>query len=221
MTDCIIYFVKYPTPGMVKTRLARKSSPELAAEFYGVFAQEKLSELATGTDVDVLIFFAPDDAEEKMKEWLGKEHQFHPQTGDSLGSRMENAFNHAFEAGYERAILVGSDIPAFTPDIATKALAQLSPTTASIGPAKDGGYYLIGFHRQGMVSNIFHDMAWSTADVCRETISRLTANGSAVFELPQLNDMDTLDDVEELMALGPRSPLGRRAMTAARKLVER
>ncbi len=218
MTNCIIFFVKYPTPGEVKTRLAEDSTPKLAAEFYAVFAQEKLNELRRKSKADVLVYYAPHEAEGQMADWLGQDQRYFPQTGDDLGARMENAFLEVFDMGYERAVLVGSDIPGFTSAIATQGLEGLSPDTAAIGPADDGGYYLVGFHKDGFVSEAFHNIPWSTPDVCQQTVNRFKAARKSVIELPRLEDTDTLEDVDTLIALGS---LGSGALAAAKKLVGR
>lgn len=218
MKDCILFFVKYPTPGEVKTRLAKDSSPELAAEFYSVFVEEKLSELAENTEADIIVCHAPESARKDMPDWLGTSYRYIGQKGTDLGIRMENGFREAFFMGYGRVVLVGSDIPALTADIIQEALNALSPDTAALGPADDGGYYLIGFQKGSLVPDIFHHMEWSTDLVFQQTVSRLEEAGTAVHELPQLEDTDTIEDVETLIALGSMGPLGPKSLAMARKL---
>lgn len=217
MKDCVIVFVKYPTPGKVKTRLAVQSSPELAAQFYAVLVQVKLKALSDGLDADILVFFSPAGAVAKMQEWLGRDMRFLPQKGDGLGSRMANAFRTTFDLGYKRAILVGSDIPAFTPEIASQALSRLTPQRACIGPAKDGGYYLIGFHKDGLASQIFTNMEWSTPEVCQQTVTRLKDAQLDVATLPRLSDLDTMEDLQDHLRSGTLPP---EATAAAKALLE-
>lgn len=217
MKDCLLFFVKYPEPGEVKTRLAEGSSHEQAATFYRTFVEEKLAEL-DDCSAEVIICFTPETARNDMQQWLGTKHRFIGQKGADLGRRMENAFREAFFMGYERVVLSGSDIPALSPAIVEEGLAALTPGTACLGPADDGGYYLIGFHRQGLQPTIFQGMEWSTDMVFQQTVTRLEDAGVDFHELPQLEDTDTIEDVETLAALGPTGPLGPRSLAMARKL---
>lgn len=216
---CLMFFVKYPEPGTVKTRLAEDSTPELAAEFYRTFAEEKLIELEAGVDSDVLVFFAPETQGQGMREWLGSERRLYGQKGADLGRRMENAFRQVFHMGYERAVLVGSDIPGLSADIVNAGVAVLSPSQASIGPAGDGGYYLIGFHRHGFVPEVFHSQEWSKSGVYQQTLNRIADSDVEFVEQEALDDMDTMDDIETMLALGPLGPLKDGALSLARRLV--
>lgn len=219
--ECIMYFVKYPEPGTVKTRLAEESTPELAAEFYRTFAEEKLAELESGLDADVLVYFAPETMGAGMREWLGHERRLKGQKGGGLGRRMENAFREVFHMGYERAVLVGSDIPGLTPEIVNSGLADLSPECATLGPAGDGGYYLVGFHRDGFVQEVFRTEEWGTSEVYQRAFSILTESDIGFTEQQELDDMDTMDDIETMLALGSLGPLKGKALSMARKLVGR
>jgi rSAM/selenodomain-associated transferase 1 len=218
MSDCVLFFVKYPEPGAVKTRLAVDSSPELAAEFYKVFVEEKLAELAGSVDAEIIVFFAPETARRAMGDWLGTGRRYIAQKGADLGRRMENGFREAFFMGYERVVLVGSDIPGLTPDLLAQGLTPLTPERASLGPAEDGGYYLIGFHRKGFVPEVFRDMAWSERDVLQVTLRRLAQAGRACVELDPLEDVDTLEDLQTMVALGRSGPLRGRSMELAKRL---
>jgi len=218
MKDCILFYVKYPEPGEVKTRLADDCSPELAAEFYTVLVEEKLAELSKGCEADILICYAPEKARRQMTEWLGKDYRYIAQKGSDLGRRMENGFREAFFMGYDRVVLVGSDIPGLTPEIINEGLTQLIPETASLGPADDGGYYLIGFPRSGIVPTIFQNMDWSTDTVFQTTLTRLEDNGATCHILPSLEDIDTYEDLETLAALGSAGPLSNKALQVARKI---
>lgn len=219
MRDCVLFFVKYPEPGMVKTRIADMSSPEDAADFYRVFVEEKLAELKAGCDADIVVCHHPENAGAAMREWLGKGVRYFGQKGGDLGRRMENAFREAFFLGYDRVVLAGSDIPGLSGDIVSAALEGLDSNTASIGPAGDGGYYILGFHRAGFVPEVFRQVAWSTDDVFSVTVDRLNMSGKRCAGLPQLDDLDTIEDVEELIALGNSSGLHGRVLEKARKLI--
>ena len=218
MGNCIIFFVKYPEPGAVKTRLAEESTPEGAAEFYKVFVEDKLAELKDTTGGELIAFYTPETQKNGMSEWLGTDYRFIAQKGAELGRRMENAFREVFFMGFERVVLVGSDIPGLTPDVITMALDSLEPGKACIGPAEDGGYYLIGFHRKTFAPKIFQNMEWSESDVCQRTFNRFADMDIEFTELDRLDDMDTFEDVETMVALGEKGPLKGRALELARKL---
>lgn len=217
--DCILFFVKNPVPGEVKTRLAEDSSPEGAAHFYAVFAEEKLVELADGCDGDVFVYYTPQTVKNAMVDWLGQGHRYLAQKGNSFGRRMENAFREVFFMGYERAILVVSDVPGLTPAIVTEGRDALTPETPVVGPAENGGYYCIAFHKKGFAPEVFRDVAGDTADTFQLTTNRLDSLGLKWVALPSLENTNTLEDVETLTALGLSGPLGKQALEAARKLV--
>lgn len=218
MKECILFFVKYPVPGEVKTRLAEDSSPELAAEFYATFVEEKFAELKEGCRADLIVCHAPEGAGQAMRDWLGTGVRYFGQKGTDLGRRMENAFREAFLMGYGRAVLAGSDVPGLTPAILDEALQALDENTASLGPAEDGGYYCIGFHRKGFKPEPLRDVEWSTRSVFEQTASRLEKAGLDYHVLPPLEDVDTIEDVETLIALGNAGPLGPRTLAEARRL---
>ncbi|QGY40173.1 DUF2064 domain-containing protein [Pseudodesulfovibrio cashew] len=221
MNDCVLFFVKYPEPGEVKTRLAENSSPELAAEFYATFVEEKFEELLSGCKAKIIVCFAPETAGQAMRDWLGEYHRYVGQKGADLGRRMENGFREAFFMKYERVVLAGSDVPGLSPAIIEEALEALTPDTACLGPADDGGYYLIGFHRKGFVPEVFRNIDWSTERVFEQTASLISGQGMKTHILPNLEDMDTLEDVETLIALGSAGPLGTRSIAEARRLLGR
>lgn len=218
MKDCILFFVKYPVPGEVKTRLAENSSPELAAEFYATLVEEKLDELTKGCDATIITCHAPEGARQAMRDWLGTNRRYIGQKGTGLSRRMENAFREAFLMGYERVILAGSDVPGLTPAILAEGLESLTETSSCLGPVDDGGYYCIGFHRRGFRPEVLNDMEWSTASVFEQTASSMEKAGLTHHVLPPLTDIDTMEDLETLMAIGVAGPLGPRTLAEARKL---
>lgn len=213
-----MFFVKYPEPGSVKTRLAEGTTPEQAATFYRVFVEEKLAELEAGVDGDLVVFFAPETMRDEVQAWLGKGRRYIGQKGSDLGHRMENAFREVFLMGYERGVLVGSDIPGLTPGIINQGVSALTPGRASLGPAGDGGYYLIGFHKSGFSPEVFRTGEWSAPGVYERAFNLLAGSGFPFTELEGLDDMDTMEDIETMLALGSLGPLKGRTLELARKL---
>jgi len=219
--DCVIVFVRHPEPGRVKTRLAGALTPEGAARFYKALVEEKLAELAAGCAAEVLVCCTPASAVGDVEAWLGPGFRYAVQRGADLGERMANAIAESFAMGFARCVLVGSDIPGLTPSIVEEGLSVLTESTASIGPAADGGYYLIGFHRDGLIPAVFDDMRWSTPSICRETVRLLDECGVTVHRLATLQDIDTVDDLERLIALGDDGPLKGLPLAVARDLLAR
>ena len=123
----------------------------------------------------------------------------HVQQGNDLGERMNNAFLKLFRQHYSRIIIIGSDCPGLRTHHLEEALDALKSHDAVIGPAKDGGYYLLGTgtHRP----YLFQNKKWSTSSVFRETEGDLTQRGALVYRLPVLQDLDTRTDLQELKSL--------------------
>ena len=179
--------------------LAQRMNEDLVLRLYENMVLDTIDMLTRGC-FPFQICFTPPDAGDRILEWLGQGYRAFPQNGDDLGDRMENAFEHVFSDGVEDALLIGSDIPGLTAEVINEAFNALLKNEAVIGPASDGGYYLIGFKKGSFEPNIFHDMIWSTKTVFRETMDRLHEASLKVHVLPELTDVDTVDDLKTLMS---------------------
>jgi rSAM/selenodomain-associated transferase 1 len=212
MTDkrCVILFVKFPEKGQVKSRLAQLMDEDLVLRLYENMVLDTIDMLIRGR-FPLRICFTPPDARDRILEWLGQGYRAFPQTGDDLGDRMENAFERVFSEGVEDALLIGSDIPGLTAEVMDEAFTALLKNEAVIGPARDGGYYLIGFKKGAFEPVIFHDMVWSTKTVFCETMDKLHDASLKVHVLPELTDVDTVEDLKTLMSQvkGPASETSR------------
>jgi rSAM/selenodomain-associated transferase 1 len=208
MTDkrCVILFVKLPEKGQVKSRLAQRMDEDLVLRLYENMVLDTIDTLTRGR-FPFRICFTPPGARDRIMEWLGQGYRALPQTGDDLGARMENAFERVFSEDVEDALLIGSDIPGLTAEVMDEAFTALLKNEAVIGPAGDGGYYLIGFKKRSFEPVIFHDMVWSTKTVFRETMDKLHDASLKVHVLPELTDVDTVEDLRTLMSQvkGPAS----------------
>lgn len=217
MSDtCVLFFVKYPDPGMVKTRLGEVLGHESAAALYRHFVQDIMLELGS-VRADLRIVHSPGDetTARRFKSWLGPQHTYLPQVGADLGARMRHAFDEAFAAGYERVVLMGSDVPDYPHELVQKALDDLHQRDVVIGPANDGGYYLIGFTRAAYLPEVFDDMTWSTPVVFEVTLERLQAARLDVLRLPDWNDVDTMWDLNVLYRNNRNSSFRKTASYAA------
>lgn len=191
----LLVFVRAPRRGTVKTRLAAALGADAALAVYRRLAEHTLAtarELA-GDGVALRVHHAPADAGEEVRAWLGDGPCYLPQGGGSLGERMEEAFRLAFADGARRVVIVGSDLPGLSAGLLRRAFAALREREAVVGPARDGGYYLLGLARP--VEGVFRRIRWSTPEVLPATLARLGAAGAETLLLEELADVDEVGDL--------------------------
>lgn len=218
----LVIFAKAPIPGQVKTRLCPPLTPDEAASLHGSFvldALERSREAGRHGPVPVDRFLAcapPTDhvffkiMEERQKVRLLR------QTGDDLGARMDQAFKEVFALGYQRALLVGTDVPSLPASYYGQAFSLLSDHDLVLGPSFDGGYYLIGLKRP--IPDLFTGIPWSTDQVFSLTRTRADALGLKTALLPTCRDVDTIED---LLVLIEEKGLSARTAGALRLLASR
>jgi rSAM/selenodomain-associated transferase 1 len=198
---------KAPLPGLVKTRLAAVCGDELALAAYRAMAGNVFcAALASG--LPAAVHFAPDDARAAMAGLCAPGFRLVPQAPGDLGARMAAALAEAFAVGDAAALLIGADLPLLTPALLRQAAMALEEKPAVLGPAEDGGYWLIGFTREGFAPEVFADMPWSTAAVAGLTRARLAAAGREFAELTTLPDCDEAADLARLAGPPWRQALG-------------
>jgi uncharacterized protein len=195
--NLLIVFIKYPRPGFVKTRLSRHIGNERAAEVYKrtaeiVLTNTTFSESAKKT-YDITIWFTPLDDEQCIQRWLNFNGPLLPQEGNDLGARMVHALQRGFDDGYKHVIIIGSDCPYISQTIITMSFAELDKNDVVLGPAYDGGYYLIGMKKP--IPDVFQDIDWSTDKVLHQTLDQLDSLHVAYAFLPVLRDIDTIEDL--------------------------
>jgi rSAM/selenodomain-associated transferase 1 len=182
----------------VKTRLASATSPEWAARVAEAFLLDFLDKIA-GLDVRKVLAFAP--ASERAYFLPATEGRFEltPQVEGDLGQRMAHFFAEQFQKA-ERVVLVGTDAPTLPLPYSEQAFRELDHADVVLGPATDGGYYLIALKRRGEsgVAPIFNGIAWSGPTVLAETVARLEAAKLRLALLPPWYDVDTLEDWQML-----------------------
>jgi rSAM/selenodomain-associated transferase 1 len=193
MSGTLIVFLKHPTPGRVKTRLAAGLGEADAAGIYRAMAEE-LMRRTRSPALRRLAFYAPDATREAMEAWLPGE-EWHVQAGADLGARMQQAFEMAFASGAARAAIVGSDLPWLDAAEIRGALDALAHSELVIGPSEDGGYYLLALRRPEPA--LFHGIAWSTGSVLEATLERARRLGLSVHRLETRTDVDTPADLRE------------------------
>jgi len=209
----ILLFVKAPHKGHVKSRLAAVLGQDVSLELYRNFVLDTLAWI-DAIGIPFRVCYHPPDRGEAVKNWLGGHLQYMTQEGNDLGERMERAFCRAFSEGASRAILIGSDIPDLPLEILREAVGRLDRTGAVIGPAKDGGYYLIGFRKDAFFPGIFRGQEWSTGAVFSRTLHIFEQELREIAVLPAWQDVDTIDDLKDLIVRNQRSAF-RKSLTMA------
>jgi hypothetical protein len=200
---CLLFFIKNPEKGRVKTRLASAIGDEMAVKLYRRFLLEMLSTLNRGTFLFYLCYH-PGDSLNDLKNWLGDDYLYASQMGENLGERMKNGFMEAFSMNFKRVALIGSDIPTLPLEFIEETFTALRNHDVVVGPAVDGGYYLIGFRNETFSPNVFKGIPWSTGRVFENTMKILEQEGLTVHLLKPLRDIDTIEDlrIEELRKKG-------------------
>jgi rSAM/selenodomain-associated transferase 2/rSAM/selenodomain-associated transferase 1 len=201
-TNRLIVFTRYPQPGKAKTRLIPALGAEGAAALQRQMTEhtlDQVNKLVTTYSVGVEICFAGGGAasnlsdRQLMQNWLGSNWNYQPQGNGDLGARIIAAFQAAFEVGVQRAITIGTDCPGLDAARMVQAFQMLLEHDLVLGPALDGGYYLIGLRR--LIPELFTEINWGTAEVLRQTKERAEQLGLAVAYLEPLADIDRPEDL--------------------------
>lgn len=192
--NVLIVFVKYPEPGKVKTRIARHLGEHRAAEIYSNMAKSIVEKIWKPDSYETVIFFDPPDRERDVRAWLGiEEISCEPQSSGTIGDRMSDAFDRVFSRGALKAVLIGTDVPAITEDTVSSAFRLLEETDVVLGPAEDGGYYLMGL--KYYVPALFENIEWGADTVFNRTLGHIIEKNLSHKSLDTLKDVDTIDDI--------------------------
>ncbi|MBK9308652.1 MAG: TIGR04282 family arsenosugar biosynthesis glycosyltransferase [Nitrospira sp.] len=199
----LVIFAKAPVPGQVKTRLCPPLTPDEAATLHGSFVLDTLerTKAAVGKlklDMDRYLACAPSTTHVFFK--IMEERQgvkLIDQVGADLGARMHEAVKIMFGRGYRQTIITGTDVPTLPLNLFEQALTSLKDHDVVLGPALDGGYYLMGINQA--VPELFSDIPWSTDQVLRLTQEKAARLGLKTALLQPWRDVDTLDDLEALI----------------------
>ncbi len=209
----LVIFAKAPIPGQVKTRLCPPLTADEAATLHGSFVLDTLERTRTAvvklrlpldrylacSPSSTLVFFKIMEERQAVK--------LIDQEGDDLGARMNQAFETMFARGYKRVLIVGTDVPSLPLQHYQQALALLENNDLVVGPALDGGYYLIGLNKPAPA--LFENIPWSTDRVLALTREKADSLRLSHALLPAWRDIDTIDDVQamiEASSLDARKP---------------
>jgi len=184
---------KYPAPGIVKTRLARDIGVKDAAEVYRSIAEKVFKQtVPVGGSYERVVFYTPRSRRDDFEKWLPGE-RLRAQNGTELGDIMANALRDLLSDGAAKAVIAGVDIPDLGEGVVRDAFAILEDADIVIGPAIDGGYYLVGM--KALHDEIFRGISWSTARVFQETIRIIDALGLSYSTVRTLSDVDRVADI--------------------------
>ncbi len=196
--SALIIFAKAPIPGQVKTRLCPPLTPDEAASLHGSIVLDMLERSRGGAAMDRFVACAP-SLDHVFFKILEERHgvRLLTQTGDDLGARMASALTDVFALGYQKVLVIGTDLPTLPGSAFGDALKLLAAHDLVLGPAFDGGYYLIGLRKPS--PDLFAGIPWSTDRVLPLTQQKAAALGLRTALLPVRRDIDTLDDLMELI----------------------
>ncbi len=192
----LIIFARYPVAGIAKTRLITELGAERAAQLHRRMTENIVQVACSSCAEGQITLYFTGASKRKFRAWLGDGLDYKKQPRGDLGRRICKAFFEAFNSGAERVIVIGSDVPGITPAIIQQADEALIEHNVAIGPAIDGGYYLLGLARP--VPDLFAGINWGTGSVLAQTLCIINKLGLSVKKLQTLNDVDRPPDLDFL-----------------------
>ena len=187
--NLLIIFTRNPVLGKVKTRLAKTVGDKTALDIY-TFLLKKTKEITLDSPCDKVVYYSEKIIKNDI--WNCNSFRKEVQSGEDLGAKMKNSFYKAFENNYCKVVLIGSDIYDLESYHINEAFKKLETNDVVMGPALDGGYYLIGLKK--MHPKIFDNKKWGSSTVRKDTLKNLEKVD--VHLLPILNDVDVIEDIE-------------------------
>jgi len=193
--SALLMFAKYPEAGKVKTRLAAAVGAELAAQLYQEFIRCTFN-MAMQIEVAArFVTFTPADKEKELRTLFPGPWQWFAQADSTdLGFRIHRAVQHVQQQGYSHVLTIGTDSPSLPPEYLEQAAMVLSAHDLVLGPATDGGYYLIGLKTAPV--ELFTGIDWSTERVLQQTLNRAEQLRMSVHQLPVWYDVDDLTTLQ-------------------------
>ena len=192
--NALIIFTRNPELGKCKTRLAKAIGDEAALEIYK-YLLKHTAEISKNIKADKFVFYSDSITKEDL--WDEAIFRKKLQYGSDLGTRMENAFTELFQLNYEKVLIIGSDLLDLNTKQVDDAFQLLNINDIVIGPAKDGGYYLLGMKSPHL--KVFKNKAWGTSTVFKETLKDI--KNSTYSLMQELNDIDTFEDIKPYQQL--------------------
>jgi hypothetical protein len=195
--NALVVMAKAPLPGESKTRLVPPLTFEEAAALSRALLLDQLDHLAEIDIAPLFVSFAPESSRPLFEELGAKRFSCFAQRGDGLGERMREAFRYLFARGFKNVVLIGSDLPPVPRENFDRAFVALGAgRDVVLGPAEDGGYYLVGMNR--FIAGMFEGIGWSRADVLARTLKKIDHAALSYELLPVWHDVDTPEDLLRL-----------------------
>ncbi len=194
MKRLLIIFYRNPEFGRVKSRLAVTIGEDRALAIYLYMAAHART-VSSLVSVDRVVYYS--SFIDREDNWSNDTFAKRLQCGEDLGERMKHAFEESFNSGYDSICIIGTDCLEITEEILTEAFEALDRHDAVIGPAVDGGYYLLGMNK--FIPELFDNKQWSTSSVGKATIDDLKRLSYSYQLLPQLRDIDTESDLPQYL----------------------
>ncbi len=203
MSNALVLFMKAPRPGTVKTRLTARVSPGAAAALYRAFILDTLHIAQGIASASLYVAWAPEDGLADLRSALGDPDVIWTgQRGGHLGERLSNAFAEFLQNEWDKTVVLGGDSPLLPRAYVEEAFESLDRHDVVLGPAEDGGYYLIGMRRGVKVAcrcaRLFDSIHWGTGRVLRQTRAAIRASGLTCHELPVWHDVDRPADLDRV-----------------------
>ncbi|MEA2572371.1 MAG: uncharacterized protein QOI24_4372 [Acidobacteriota bacterium] len=200
----LLVFARLPERGRVKTRLAAAIGEERALAVYQAMLADVLAGVGESSpEIEIEVLWAPTENADgdSLRRAFG-ERSVAMQTGATLGDRMSMAFSERFFFHRtQKIVAIGVDEPRLTRELIDHAFALLDSCEWVIGPATDGGYYLIGCRAAAFDTSIFADIAWGSADVLSTTVAKIATAGATLATLPERSDIDVAEDLDRFIAV--------------------
>ena len=198
LTDQLTIFTRYPEPGQTKTRLIEELGEDGAAALQKELTEktmQKIDQMVPTSTFEPVIYFAGGELA-RMQSWLGQDRHYKRQADGDLGEKLKRAFADAFNAGAQRVVAIGCDCPGLAKEHIDRAFDILYFNDLALGPATDGGYYLIGISRP--LDELFENIPWGTDKVFDTTVSLAQQLGLSAEILEELHDVDRPEDLKHL-----------------------
>jgi uncharacterized protein len=195
ISEKLIIFTRYPEPGTTKTRLIPVLGKVGAANLHRLMAQRTIARslfLQNSRQLLVEIHHTG-GSQQQMQDWLGTDLIYQNQIDGDLGARMAAAFQNSFDSGVDKVAIIGTDCPDLKAEVLAQAFDQLSDRDLVLGPAKDGGYYLIGLRRS--IPELFDSIKWGSSEVFASTRAIAQNLDLNIAYLPTLADIDLPEDL--------------------------
>ncbi len=203
---CVIVMAHYPGRADAGTPLAAGVGPIRAIELARCLILDTIAAVSRA-GAPVFVACHPPERKTEIAAWLGKRLRIIPQEGDDPGERKYTVLLRAFSLGFTDALLVEGDVPDLPAGIVMECLDALGAGDAVVGPAAGGGYYCIGFRREGPVFDALTDIPWGTDAVLAYTLERLNKSGCAVHIAPAWSAVDSVGALASMVRRNPGEKL--------------